>query len=86
MTPIACGAGPGLNVTIWCRDGSLCSKDLTAAALQSSKQLPSDAYLASRPHDWKLPAEYINFGSASCEPPLALTSCCRACCRSPCFA
>ena len=58
-------AGPGINVTIWCRDGNLCSKDLSKDALLASMTLPSESYLASRPCDWKLPASYVNFGSSS---------------------
>ena len=58
-------AKPGINVTVWCRDGNLCGSGLSKDALLASMALPSEAYLASRPVDWKLPADYINFGSSN---------------------
>ena len=55
------GAAHGVNATVWCNKGNLYAANALRIFDSPPWQLPSDAYLATRSADWKLPTAQLNF-------------------------
>ena len=56
-----CHAALGVNATVWCKAGNLYAANALKIFDSAPWQLPSDAYLATRSADWKLPTARLKF-------------------------
>ena len=58
-------AAHGVNATVWCKAGNLYASNALQIFNSAPWQLPTDAYLATRSADWKLPTAQLSFPASA---------------------